>query len=102
MHRPAMFAAAMTIVASIAAVVVSIACPAGAQQPVPAVTSQTAASTPFVGNWEGVVSISGEQHSVRISIAPFGQGFAAKVVRFANDRWVASPLVELLFQGNVF
>jgi hypothetical protein len=60
------------------------------------------ATTPFVGNWEGVVAVNNQNNTVRITIAPFSNGFAAKVVHFTNGKWNVSPVAELIFEGSTF
>jgi hypothetical protein len=60
------------------------------------------AITPFAGNWEGVVAANNQNNTVRMTIAPFSNGFAAKVLHFTDGRWQASPLAELVFEGSTF
>ena len=76
-------------------------CPTWGQQS-PATPPQVPTAAPFVGDWEGVVSINNQNNPVRITIAPFANGFAAKVVVYRDGNWRASPIVQLLFQGDVF
>jgi hypothetical protein len=60
------------------------------------------ATTPFVGNWEGVVAANNQNNTVRMTIAPFSNGFAVKVLHFTDGRWQTSPLAELVFEGSTF
>jgi hypothetical protein len=75
--------------------------PTSAQQP-PATRSQAPSATPFVGNWTGIVAFNNANFPVQITIAPFGNTFAAKVIAYRDGAWQPSPLVELQFRGNVF
>jgi len=63
---------------------------------------QSPATTPFVGNWEGVVAANNQDNTVRMTIAPFSDGFAAKVVHFTNGKWGTAPLAQLVFEGSTF
>jgi hypothetical protein len=75
--------------------------PAAAQQ-LRTVAPQASAAFPFVGSWKGVVAINNENNPVQITIAPFANTFAAKVVVYRDGAWQPSPLAELQFSGDVF
>ena len=69
-----MSAAARRIALAVASLLISF--PTWGQSP--------PANTPFVGNWEGVVAVKNQNNTVRMTIAPFSNGFAAKVVHFGQ------------------
>jgi hypothetical protein len=71
-------------------------------QPPPGGASPAPAAPPFVGNWEGIVTIANEAHPVHITIAPVGSVFVAKVVFYQNGAWQNSPIVELRIHGDMF
>jgi hypothetical protein len=78
----------------LAAAFLLVASPTWAQSP--------PAAPPFLGNWEGVVAIKNQNNTVRMTIAPFTNGFAAKVVHFTDGKWQTSPLAELVLEGSTF